>query len=293
MTVVIYVILLGFSTFKNYCKQYDILESQQNSNFDPTIDEEFCYMFEQNLRNNIIRPVQMIYPIIDRSKFIFCMDCARKNIWRREFYPEYKLNRDLKDKTKDKFNVERVFKYAYNIILPNFCEEYGAHKLLCQCAEGDDIIAVLTKYFLEQNIDDKIIIISCDKDMVQLSSDRVTIITADGMIRNPKLELESKLKKTINQDITASDFLLFKILIGDTADNIPNVKPGIGPKKAFKYIQDRTLLKSLLTEDITIADSFLRNKKLISMNEIPIDIHKLIISELENSIKLTKNKLNL
>lgn len=35
----------------------------------------------------------------------------------------------------------------------------------------------------------------------------------------------------------------------------------------------------LLSEDITIANGFLRNKKLISMNEIPKEIHELILED--------------
>lgn len=243
-------------------------------------------MFEQNFRNNIYKPITKIYPFVDKSKFIFCMDCARKNIWRKEIYPEYKMNRDLKDKSKDKFNISKVFKYAYDIIIPNYCEEFGAHKILCNCAEGDDIIAVLTKYLLSKNDNNKIIIISCDRDMVQLCSDRVNIITADGSVKSPKEELEKELKKQISENITANDFLLYKILIGDPADNIPNIKPGFGPKTAFKYIKNKDLLKTLLKEDITIANSFLRNKRLISMQEIPQDIYNLIVEELQNSMNL-------
>ena len=73
------------------------------------------------------------------------------------------------------------------------------------------------KYFLNETKDD-VIIISCDKDMVQLFNDRVTIITADGTIRDPKTELEKALKQKIKFDITSNDFLLYKIIIGDTAD---------------------------------------------------------------------------
>ena len=65
---------------------------------------------------------------------------------------------------------------------------------------------------------------------------------------------------------------------------IPNIKTGIGPKKAWKYIQDKELLKALLKEDITIADSFLRNKRLISMQEIPTDVSNLILEEYQNQL---------
>jgi hypothetical protein len=65
---------------------------------------------------------------------------------------------------------------------------------------------------------------------------------------------------------------------------IPNIKTGIGPKKAWKLIEDKNALKSLLKEDITIADSFLRNKRLISMQEIPQDVINLILEEYTNQL---------
>ena len=149
---------------------------------------------------------------------------------------------------------------------------------------GDDVIAVLTNYFLNSTKDD-IVILSCDKDMIQLYTDRVKIITIEGENREPKKELEKALKTKIDTDITASDYLLFKILIGDGADGIPNIKSGLGPKKAWKYIQDKEALKNLLKEDITITDSFIRNKKLISMKEIPQPVHDLIINEYQSMSK--------
>lgn len=79
-------------------------------------------------------------------------------------------------------------------------------------------------------------------------------------------------------------FFYIKLLSGDTADGIPNIKTGIGPKKAWKMIEDKNTLKTLLKEDITIADSFLRNKRLISMNEIPKDVSNLILEEFTNQM---------
>lgn len=246
MIVVIFVINLGFSAFKHYCYAFDIPNSDLNPDFDPTLDEEFCTIFKETMEYSILKPAQQLFPLIDKSKFIFCMDCPRKNIWRRDFYPEYKIQRDMKDTSKDKFNINRMFRYAYEMILPAICEEYGATKLSSNCAEGDDVIAVLTKYFLE-NTKDEVIIVSCDKDMVQLCSDRVVLITADGTIREPQQELEKAVKQKFDlNSISASDFLLFKILIGDSADNIPNVKPGLGPKKALKYVLDKKLLHRII-----------------------------------------------
>lgn len=122
----------GFSAFKQYCYNFDIPNTFLGPDYDPTLDLEFCAMFDDTLRYSILNPAQKIFPIVDKSKFIFCMDCARKNIWRREIFPEYKLSRDLKSTEKDKFNVSRMFKYAYDCLIPNICEEFNATTVKCR-----------------------------------------------------------------------------------------------------------------------------------------------------------------
>lgn len=284
MIVVIFVINLGFSAFKHYCYAFDIPNSDLNPDFDPTLDEEFCTIFKETMEYSILKPAQQLFPLIDKSKFIFCMDCPRKNIWRRDFYPEYKIQRDMKDTSKDKFNIGTSFNYAYSKIIPDLCDEWGSNSLKCNYAEGDDCIAIATKYILFKNKLNKVIIISCDKDMVQLHSERTIIITSEGLVRKPKEELEHAIKEKITEEVTANDFLLWKIILGDKSDNIPNIKERIGNKKAWKLLQDKETLKSLLKDDINIAKAFKRNKKLISLNEIPEAVESLIMEDLKYEI---------
>ena len=217
MIVHIFVIIHGFSAFKNYVYEAGIPKHELGPDFDPTLSEDFCAELERLIKYSITNPLQRHLPFIDKSKYIFCLDCPRKNIWRREIYPAYKLDRDLRSKDKDLFNVGKIFNYSYSYILPKICDEFKAMKIMCNCAEGDDVIAVLTKYFLDNTSND-VVIISCDKDMVQLWNDRVSIYTVEGTERIPCEELSKALKKPISPDVTAGDFLLFKILIGDTAD---------------------------------------------------------------------------
>jgi 5'-3' exonuclease len=122
----------GFSAFKQFCYNFDIPSNELGPEYDPTLDLEFCSIFNETLRYSILNPAKKLFPIIDKSKFIFCMDCARKNIWRREFFPEYKLTRDLKKPDKDKFNISRMFKYAYDILIPGICEDFGATTVTCR-----------------------------------------------------------------------------------------------------------------------------------------------------------------
>lgn len=276
----------GYSAFTTYKRNFDIRSTSLHPKFDPTLDEEFCEIFQSTLTYTIKKPLQSINPFINLANVIFCTDCARKNIWRREFYPDYKINRDVKDTSKDEFDFGKVFNYAKTIAIPNLCEEFGCIRVSCECAEGDDVIAVLTKKILNDDIKNKVVIISSDRDMLQLYQDRVTIITAQGQERTPPKDIEKLTKVKVDDSFSASDFLLFKILIGDSADNIPNVKTGIGAKKALALVTDRNKLKKLLVEDSIARESFSRNKRLISMNEIPSEVEEMILEsynhELEN-----------
>lgn len=113
----------AFSAFNDYVYYNDIEKSQMTPELDPTLDPEFNEILKEKFAYQVTNPVKKFLPFLyDESKFIFSLDCERKNIWRRSFFPEYKLNRDLKDKSKDKFNVGKVFRYIYENILPNFCE---------------------------------------------------------------------------------------------------------------------------------------------------------------------------
>jgi DNA polymerase-1 len=177
-----------------------------------------------------------------------------------------------------------------NVIVKSFCEENGSISIDSACAESDDIIAVLTRRLT--NAGKYVIIVSSDRDMVQLCNDHVVLTTLSEEVRNPKREL-LKLTKTkeIDEDITPGDFLLFKIILGDPSDSIPSIKRGVGPKTALKIILDKSKkqLKNLMKEDNIILESFKRNKALIAMSEIPSEITSSIIEKYDNIISEQRN----
>lgn len=274
------------SAFKNYVYQEDILKSSFSPNFNPTLDPEFNYIFEKTFISKIENTIKQITPLsFNRKNIIFSLDCPRKDIWRRQFFPEYKINRDTSNHSKDKFNIGDVFKYAHNILIPKYCDENDSKIISCTCAESDDIIAVLTKYLLNKDKNNNVIILSSDRDMVQLCNDRTIIVSSMNEVRDPKKEFMNLTKiKKLSNEITNVDFLLFKIILGDKSDNIPSIKYRLGPKKAMEYVLDksRSKLKLLLKEDAEIANGFKRNKLLISMNEIPKYISDLIIENFKS-----------
>ena len=191
------IFLSAFSAFNTYDKQFNLAESEKRPQLDLTADEEYNNIFRETIVHYLVTPAQQVFPFLDKTKFILCADCSRKNIWRRDIYADYKMNRDTKDKTKDKFDINKVFQYAHNITIPSIIAEFNCMKLSCGCAEGDDVIAVVAKKLIEEDENNKVVIISSDRDMIQLCQDRLVLITAQGKVRNPKDDMAALLKMKV------------------------------------------------------------------------------------------------
>jgi DNA polymerase-1 len=107
--------------------------------------------------------------------------------------------------------------------------------------EADDVIGS----YAVQNQDkyDQIDIITGDRDLLQLISDKIHIFMP-GKSFADLIEYDRN-KFTEKFGIQLEDFVLYKTLIGDTSDNIKGV-PGIGPKTAMGIVNQFHSLQSLL-----------------------------------------------
>lgn len=146
---------------------------------------------------------------------------------RRAIYSDYKMNRkpekmnrfygdDLPDSDDNK--KHQIIALLELIRSTPMCQLYGAD------CEGDDVVAYLARGAFRN---EPKIIVSSDKDLLQLLDDKTTIyslhkkvyVTADDVLTEHR--------------ITAQNFALAKALCGDAGDNIPGIK-GLGFKKAAK-----------------------------------------------------------
>ena len=84
--------------------------------------------------------------------------------------------------------------------------------------------------------------------------------------------------------MSAADFLLGKILMGDKSDNIKQVIFRCGPKTALKWTKDKKALKRLLKENQAYYDRYKLNKQMISFESIPEDLSKKILEKLNESL---------
>ncbi len=105
--------------------------------------------------------------------------------------------------------------------------------------EGDDILGTLSlRYEKELPVN----IVTGDRDALQLSSERTTVLlTQKGITQMAAMTPEAIQEK---YHITPSQVIDMKALMGDTADNIPGV-PGIGEKTALKLLTQYETLDNL------------------------------------------------
>jgi DNA polymerase I len=146
--------------------------------------------------------------------------------------------------------------------------------------EADDIMGTLAVYAEDKDIE--VYIVTGDRDLLQLASDKINIIiTKKGITEK---EVYNKTKMIDEYGVTPSQFIDVKGLMGDTSDNIPGV-PGIGKKTAFKLIKEYKSIENIFENIDSIKGKKLKenlneymeqaifSKKLATIvTNVPLDI---------------------
>ena len=160
------------------------------------------------------------------THFAVIFDSARKN-FRNEIFKDYKANRsDPPEDLAPQFEYIRKSVEAFN--LPSI-------ELLNY--EADDLIATYAKKIVKAGA--KVTIISSDKDLMQLVSDKVRLYDPVKFKVLDDKDVKEKFGVKPNQVIDVQS------LAGDSSDNIPGV-PGIGIKTAAELINKYKNLDNLL-----------------------------------------------
>lgn len=160
------------------------------------------------------------------SHVVIALDSGSKT-FRNEIYDQYKANRpECPEDLKPQFPIVRQTAQALNIIA---IEKNGF--------EADDIIATITKE--AQSKDYEVLIVSSDKDLMQLVNDKVFMYDA---MRNRFIGIKEVEDKFFVKPEKVLDVLS---LIGDSSDNVPGVR-GVGPKTAAELINQFGNLENLL-----------------------------------------------
>lgn len=146
---------------------------------------------------------------------------AGKVTFRHEGYEDYKGGRQkTPPELSEQFPLLKDL--LRNLGVPQF--EIGNY-------EADDIIGTISRQADEAGR--QVMIVSGDKDMLQLASEHTTV----ALIRKGVTEVELYGPEQIREkyDLTPEQIIDLKGLMGDASDNIPGV-PGVGEKTALKLL---------------------------------------------------------
>ncbi|MDQ6418386.1 DNA polymerase I [Paenibacillus sp. LHD-117] len=193
---------------------------------------------------------------------------AGKVTFRHEGYTEYKGGRQkTPPELSEQFPVLKELISAFNI-----------SQFELSGYEADDIIGTLTKQADERGV--QTIVVTGDKDMLQLASTGVTV----AVTRKGVSDVDIYTPEAIGEryGLEPLQIIDLKGLMGDTSDNIPGV-PGVGEKTALKLLHDYgsvenvldnlDKLKGKLKENIeNHKDDAVMSKKLATIfREVPLD----------------------
>lgn len=109
--------------------------------------------------------------------------------------------------------------------------------------EADDVLGTLAKEGEKEGL--RVTVVSGDRDLFQITSDQIEIKIP--RTKKTGTEIESFFAKDVETvyEVTPTQFIDVKGLMGDTSDNIKGV-PGIGEKTAVKLIKEYGSIENLL-----------------------------------------------
>ena len=224
---------------------------------------------ESMVRHMILNSIRM-YRTEHRNEYgEVVLTWDSKHSWRRDYFPEYKASR-RKGREESNLDWDDIFT-TLNKIRKEIKENFPYKYLEVFGAEADDIIGSLC----EENRDEKIMIISGDKDFIQLQ--KYSNVTQWSPIT----------KKQVN-GFDPTIYLKEHILKGDTSDGVPNV---LSPDNTFTDgLRQRPLTRKKIQSWLVgggsdwndeVKRNFQRNLTLIDLTQTP--------EELKNQIRLEYN----
>jgi len=201
--------------------------------------------------------------------------------WRRKEFPHYKAHRK-KDRDASDVDWNAFFK-CLETFRAGLKEHFPYKVIQVEGAEADDVIASLVMNNLD--IDSKTLIISGDKDFMQLQ-------------KYENVDQYDFIGKRWLKTNDALGYLKDHILTGDRGDGIPNV---LSDGNTFVLSKRQNVLtqkrRKALKESGFENDpnhkyhrNYLRNKKLIDFEEIPDNLMNAIVHEFRTQIPVPNRK---
>lgn len=171
-----------------------------------------------NVLDSMLSRLRGLFPF---ANVYACWDSPGGTVFRKEIDSNYKANRPS----------ERVLSYEEIGVIQHFFTDNDIINFSIERTEGDDVVFVLCKALAEAYPSSENIVITRDKDMLQ--------VVQAGYARAVYDPVKKKYLEIPPYSITA-----FKALVGDRSDNISGVK-NIGEVKAKKLLSEQLVTGKL------------------------------------------------
>ena len=217
----------------------------------------------------------------DYGELIICVD--GRHSWRRKIFPYYKAARK-QTREDSELDWENLFEIINNI--RDELKDYFPYKVIhVEECEADDIIGVICHKEGKQlnNGDDKFLIISSDKDYIQLQ-------------KYSNVDQYDPINKKWVVYSDPDEYLIEHIIKGDRGDGIPNIlskdncivvgerqKPMT--KKRLAEFKDEANIKDELKK------RFERNRALIDLSLVPAELQDEILNQYNKTDDIGREKL--
>ncbi|MEO1473472.1 MAG: DNA polymerase I [Pseudomonadota bacterium] len=163
----------------------------------------------------------------DRPTHFACVFDKSAYTFRNDLYPDYKANRsEPPEDLRPQFPLVRQAALAF-----------ATHALELEGYEADDLIATYARQAEAKGA--RVTIVSSDKDLMQLVSDKVVMLDT---MKNKTLGTEAVREKF---GVGPDKVIDIQALAGDSVDNVPGA-PGIGVKTAAQLIDEYGDVETLL-----------------------------------------------
>jgi len=243
---------------------------------------------EQMIRHMILNSIRM-YNKRYRDEYGQMVICADgMNTWRKEYFPYYKANRKKGREESDQ-DWNEIFRILH-LVKEEIRDNLPYKVIHMDGVEADDIIASLVLETQEFGKDEPVMIVSSDKDFIQLQ-------------KYKNVKQFSPIQKKMVTDDNPRTYAFNHIMRGDSGDGVPNVlsaddtfvseksQTPLRQNKINEWLENSDNLRDIMPEDI--YRNYQRNKKLIDLTEIPEDIQTTIINTfMEQKVPMKMKVLN-
>lgn len=206
------------------------------------------------------------------------------NYWRKQYFPYYKANRK-KSQEQSKVDWSHVYEVLNKI--RQEIKDYLPYRVIdIESAEADDAIGTLCHHYgSDLNMGERILIVSGDKDFIQLQ------VYANVKQWDP-------IRKRWLSHNDPKQYLLEHIIKGDAGDGVPNI---LSPDNCFvvgerqKAITAKRMEKYLALSPKQMeapADrNYFRNEKLIDLAKVPEEIKQKVMASYNEQEGKDKSKM--